>query len=90
MNRLRTGIKGFDKLVEGGLPEGRSFLLSGGTGTGKTIFSMQFLMNGIEDGEPGIYLTLDDYSLGDDDEMEYYWDDVIDPAFITLEEKLGI
>jgi hypothetical protein len=38
----------------------------------------------------GIYLTLDDYSLGDDDEMEYYWDDVIDPAFITLEEKLGI
>ncbi len=60
MNRIQTGISGFDKLVEGGLPQGRSFLISGGTGTGKTIFSAQFLINGAENGEPGIYLTLDE------------------------------
>lgn len=60
MNRIQTGISGFDKLIEGGLPEGRSFLVSGGTGTGKTIFSAQFLIHGAENGEPGIYLTLDE------------------------------
>ena len=46
MNRVATGIPGFDELVEGGLPEGRAFLVSGGTGTGKTIFATQFLING--------------------------------------------
>ena len=60
MNRIKTGIKGFDELVEGGLPEGRSFLISGGTGTGKTIFATQFVINGALMGEPGIYLTLDE------------------------------
>jgi len=75
MNRLKTGIKGFDKLVEGGFPEGRSFLLSGGTGTGKTIFSMQFLMSGIEDDEPGIYLTLDERpDLIREDMKRFGWD----------------
>lgn len=60
MNRVKTGIKGFDELIEGGLPEGRSFLISGGTGTGKTIFATQFLVNGALMNEPGIYLTLDE------------------------------
>ncbi len=60
MNRLSTGIPGFDTLVEGGFPEGRSFLVTGGTGTGKTIFAIQFLINGAEKGEPGIYLTMDE------------------------------
>jgi KaiC/GvpD/RAD55 family RecA-like ATPase len=60
MNRIKTGIKGFDELIEGGLPEGRSFLISGGTGTGKTIFATQFLVNGALMDEPGIYLTLDE------------------------------
>ncbi len=60
MKRIETGISGFDKLIEGGLPEGRSFLVSGGTGTGKTIFSTQFLVHGAQNGEPGIYLTLDE------------------------------
>jgi KaiC/GvpD/RAD55 family RecA-like ATPase len=75
MNRIKTGIKGFDKLVEGGLPEGRSFLLSGGTGTGKTIFAMQFLVNGVKDGEPGIYLTLDERpDLIREDMKRFGWD----------------
>jgi len=75
MNRVKTGIKGFDKLVEGGLPEGRSFLLSGGTGTGKTIFAMQFLINGVEEGEPGIYLTLDERpDLIREDMKRFGWD----------------
>lgn len=74
MNRIKTGIPGFDALVEGGLPEGRSFLVSGGTGTGKTIFSTQFLVNGIKNGEAGIYLTLDERpELIREDMLRFGW-----------------
>lgn len=60
MNRLQTGIPGFDSLIEGGLPEGTTTLLSGPTGSGKTVFGLQFLYNGaIQYDEPGIYITLE-------------------------------
>ncbi|MEK6958968.1 MAG: ATPase domain-containing protein [archaeon] len=74
MNRIQTNIKGFDELVEGGLPEGRSFLISGGTGTGKTIFAMEFIVNGIKQNEPGIYLTLDERpELIREDMLRFGW-----------------
>jgi KaiC/GvpD/RAD55 family RecA-like ATPase len=74
MNRITTGIKGFDNLIEGGFPEGRSFLLSGGTGTGKTIFSVQFLIDGAKKSEPGIYLTLDERpELIREDMLRFGW-----------------
>ena len=61
MDRVATGILGFDELIEGGFPRGRSILVSGAAGCGKTIFSTQFLVNGIKDhDEPGILLTLDE------------------------------
>jgi len=44
--RVKTGIQGFDKLVQGGFPKGHIVLLVGSPGTGKTIFSMQYLYNG--------------------------------------------
>ena len=74
MNRITTGISGFDDLIEGGLPEGRSFLISGGTGTGKTIFAIQFLINGAMQGEPGVYLTLDERpDLIREDMLRFGW-----------------
>jgi len=74
MNRLKTNIPGFDELIEGGLPEGRSFLVSGGTGTGKTIFCIQFLVNGAKNGEAGIYLTLDERpELIREDMLRFGW-----------------
>ncbi len=74
MNRVRTGITGFDELVEGGLPEGRAFLISGGTGTGKTIFATQFLVNGAKMNEPGVYLTLDERpDLIREDMLRFGW-----------------
>ena len=74
MNRITTGITGFDDLIEGGLPEGRSFLISGGTGTGKTIFAIQFLVNGAMQGEPGVYLTLDERpDLIREDMLRFGW-----------------
>lgn len=59
VKRVKTGISGFDELLNGGIPEKRSILLSGPAGVGKTIFAMQFLVNGAREGEPGIYVTLE-------------------------------
>ncbi len=74
MNRIKTGIEGFDKLIEGGLPEGRSFLISGATGTGKTIFAVQYLISGALQDEPGIYLTLDERpELIREDMLRFGW-----------------
>lgn len=60
VDRAKTGIPGFDALVGGGLPRGRTILLAGGSGTGKSTFAMQFLYNGAKAGEPGIYMTLEE------------------------------
>ncbi len=61
MNRVPTGVKGLDELMEGGFPEGRSILVAGACGTGKSIFGMQFIYYGAKQhGEPGIYVTLDE------------------------------
>lgn len=59
--RVPTGINGLDELIEGGFPEGRSVLVSGACGTGKTIFCTQFVYEGaMKYSEPGIFVTLDE------------------------------
>ena len=58
--RVPTGIVGLDNLIEGGLPKGRSILITGDPGTGKTIFALQFLVDGLKRGEKGIYVTADE------------------------------
>lgn len=75
INRLSTGIPGLDELIEGGLPRKRSFLVSGATGAGKTIFSMQYLYQGAYlYGEPGIYVTLDERpDLIREDMLKFGW-----------------
>ncbi len=57
-NRVATGVQGFDSLVEGGFPRGDLILLAGHPGSGKTIFSAQYLYHGASQlGEPGIYVS---------------------------------
>ncbi|HXW37899.1 MAG TPA: ATPase domain-containing protein [Nitrososphaerales archaeon] len=46
LNRVPTGVSGLDPLIQGGLLKGDFVLLTGGIGTGKTIFSSQFVYNG--------------------------------------------
>lgn len=60
MERLKSGIEGFDQLVFGGLPSGRAYLVSGEPGTGKTLFSMQFLLEGLHNGEHCVFITIDE------------------------------
>jgi len=75
-SRVPTGIPGLDKLLTGGLPKGRIILLTGGPGTGKTILSSQFLVNGILDyEEPGVYVSLDENKQHVCEEMmDFGWD----------------
>lgn len=47
-NKAPTGIAGFDEITGGGLPRGRTTLLVGGPGSGKTIFALQFLAHALK------------------------------------------
>ena len=58
--KVPTGIPGFDVFSEGGLPEGRTTLISGTAGSGKTIFVSQFLAAGIKQGQNGVFVTFEE------------------------------
>ena len=61
--KARTGIEGFDEITHGGLPRGRTTLLEGGPGCGKTLMALQTLMNGASlDNEPGIFVAFEETS----------------------------
>ncbi len=60
LSRCRTHIPGFDLISNGGLPAGRTTLVSGGPGSAKTIFAAQFLVEGIKAGEPGCFVTFEE------------------------------
>ena len=55
-----TGIRGFDEITFGGLPKGRPTLICGGPGCGKTLFAMQFIVNGINYKEPGVFISFEE------------------------------
>lgn len=58
--RIKTGIKGFDELVDGGFPEGFIILLAGAPGTGKSLFSLSYLAHGAsQEKEKAMYITLE-------------------------------
>jgi len=58
MNHLvKTGIPGLDDIMKGGIREGASILITGPPGTGKTIFCIQFILEGAKKGESGVYIT---------------------------------
>ena len=58
--KIATGIPGFDVFSEGGLPKGRTTLVVGTAGSGKTIFASQFLAEGIKRGENGVFVTFEE------------------------------
>jgi circadian clock protein KaiC len=58
--RVATGMEMLDNILNGGFRQGKSYLVSGEAGNGKTIFGIQFLQKGIELGETGLYITADE------------------------------
>src|SRR4051812_8492590 len=61
VQKMPTGMGGFDIIAMGGLPRNRTTLISGTAGSGKTVFAMQFLAGGIrEHGEGGVFVTFEE------------------------------
>jgi KaiC/GvpD/RAD55 family RecA-like ATPase len=59
--KLPTGIPGLDEIIEGGFPKNSRILVTGGTGSGKTIFCLQYLLNGtLIYGDRGVYVSLEE------------------------------
>ena len=58
--RIPSGIQGLDKLIGGGFIPTDTYLITGGTGTGKTLFCCQFLWEGLNSGEKCVYFTLEE------------------------------
>ncbi|MEK6838518.1 MAG: ATPase domain-containing protein, partial [Candidatus Thermoplasmatota archaeon] len=57
-NFVLTGIDGLDDMLGGGVPRGHSIVVLGSFGTGKTTFGIQFLVQGLINGEKGIFISL--------------------------------
>lgn len=73
--RIKTGIPGLDGLLQGGFIQGSAYLLTGTTGTGKTIFGCQFLWHGLQKGETGVYITLEEDPADiKEDVRQFGWD----------------
>lgn len=59
--RIKFGVSGINELMAGGLMPGSLTLLSGTTGTGKTIMSSQFIYTGVKDfNQPGVYVSFEE------------------------------
>ena len=61
LTKMITGIQGFDEISDGGLPRGRTTLVMGGPGSGKTVFALQSLVNGAHTTkEGGIFVAFEE------------------------------
>jgi circadian clock protein KaiC len=61
-NRLCSGIKKLDGLCGGGFPQGHIIMVAGNTGSGKTTLTLHFLIEGLKNGESGVYVALEESS----------------------------
>ena len=92
----KTGIPGLDEILNGGLPNHILTLLSGTSGTGKTIFSFQWLFDGAKHGENGIYISITEplfTAVRNIESMKFYDRKIIDQEkirLIDIKEGLGL
>jgi len=63
LEKCPTGIRGLDDITRGGLPRGRTTLVCGGTGCGKTLLALEFIVRGIHEfDEPGVFMSFEETS----------------------------
>jgi circadian clock protein KaiC len=76
LERVKTGVEAFDELVMGGLPRGRTTVVGGTPGSGKTVFATQFLAHGITTfGENGVFVTFEESPRDIENNMHSFgWD----------------
>lgn len=85
MTRISTGVRGLDKMLNGGLIPGRAYLIKGGPGTGKTILSIHFLMEGVKNGEKVLYITLEEPIEILKEDMRKLGFDIDNPLFVGID-----
>ncbi len=59
MDRVKTGVKGLDELIQGGFPKGSNIVVTGAPGSGKSIFAMNYIAQGCKNGEKCLYIAVD-------------------------------
>ena len=57
--RIDLGIEGLDNMIQGGVPQRHLMTTIGSAGTGKTTFGLQFLYHGLQQGDNGVFITLE-------------------------------
>ena len=82
MGRVPTGITGLDMMLHGGLIKGRSYLVKGGPGSGKTTLASQFLHQGVVSGENVLYITLEESADEIIEEMRDFGLDLSSVTFV--------
>jgi len=60
IEKIKTEISGLDEILDGGIPKGNEVLIAGPAGSGKTIFSLEFLCKGAIKGEKGLYISFEE------------------------------
>jgi circadian clock protein KaiC len=58
--KLGTGVEGLDEVLDGGFPQGRTTMIRGGPGSGKTLFALQYLVESARKGTAGIFVTFEE------------------------------
>ncbi|MGD2247627.1 MAG: gas vesicle protein GvpD [Candidatus Methanofastidiosia archaeon] len=89
MKKVRTGVIGLDKMLAGGLIAGRPYLVSGAPGAGKSIFGMQFLMQAVQEGKTGVYVTLEERKKGLKQNFQVFGWDIEKVKVIEATPELG-
>ncbi|MEK6981781.1 MAG: ATPase domain-containing protein [Candidatus Micrarchaeota archaeon] len=72
---IKSGVEDFDEILGGGLLKGSVITLSGSTGSGKSTFGMQFLVEGAKNKESGLYISIEEGRQAVFDHLRSYsWD----------------
>lgn len=75
IGRVKTGIDGLDELIQGGFPKGSFVVVTGGAGSGKTIFACQFIAKGVKNNEKCLYITVEQLAREITDQAKQFgWD----------------
>lgn len=86
-DRVETGIRGLDTILQGGLVPERSYLLRGRPGTGKTILGLHYLTQGIAQGETSLFINLEEATADIEQNAAALGFDVEDVHFLDLSPK---
>src|SRR5512133_304194 len=89
LQKSLTGIRGFDEITYGGLPKGRTTLICGSAGCGKSLMSMEFLVHGAKEyNEPGVFVSFEETEeelITNVDSLGFELRDLIDRKMIKLD-----